>query len=618
MSGNSLGYWLLCSDAVGGLGERRNPMKSPVSEESKLPIGAGFLWEPTGSRELMSPERLTDEQRQMAKAGRDFSEKEILPRVKEIESKQVGLMPELLRNAGELGLLMVDVPAEYGGLGLDMTTSMLLAEQFSRVGSFSVSLGAHTGIGTMPIVYFGTPAQKAAYLPDLATGKRLAAYALTEASSGSDARASKTRAVLSTDGKYWILNGAKQFITNAGFADVFTVFAKVDGEKFTAFIVDRLFPGLTIGPEEHKMGIRGSSTCGLTFENARVPRDHVLGEIGKGHKIAFNSLNVGRIKLGVGAIGACKHALALATRYAKERQQFGKPIASFGLVATKLAEMALVTFVGESVAYRTTGLVDERLAQAKTDGERVDAIEEFSVEASIIKVFGSEALNYCADETVQIHGGYGFIEEFQPERLLRDSRINRIFEGTNEINRLIVPGTVLKRAVKGQIPLLDHSMTIRQRLASGDVPRPAPGDLGVEVQVAEFCKWITLYVLSVVAETYHTKLSEEQEILGEIADMISRVYALDSVVQRVRQILAGDDARRKEVARDMLTAYAPRAYGFVVHTGRHVLMDICEDASLMGHMDAINKLRIDWPTKVIAAKRRIAARVLEAEGYPLA
>jgi len=588
-----------------------------MSEESRPASGAGFLWEPTGSRELMSPERFTDEQRQMAKAGRDFSAQEILPRVKEIESKQAGLIPALLRKAGELGLLMVDVPTEYGGLGLDMTTAMLLAEQFSHLSAFSVSLGAHTGIGTMPIVYFGTPAQKAAYLPDLATGKRLAAYALTEASSGSDALAAKTRAVLSSDGKHWTLVGSKQFITNAGFADVFIVFAKVDGEHFTAFIVDRLSPGLIVGPEEHKMGIRGSSTCPLTFENARVPADRVLGEIGKGHRIAFNILNIGRIKLGVGSIGACKYALALATRYAKERQQFGKPIASFGLVATKLAEMALSAFVGESMAYRTTGLVDERLARATTEGERVDALEEFSVEASIIKVFGSEALNYCADEAVQIHGGYGFIEEFQPERLLRDSRINRIFEGTNEINRLIVPGTVLRRAVKGQIPLLEHSMVIRQRLAAGDVPQPAPGELGVEVQVTEFCKWIALYVLSVAAETYYTALSEEQEVLGEIADMISRVYALDSVVERARQLLAAGDVRRKEVARDMLTAYAPRAYGFVVHTGRHVLMDICEGASLAGHLEAINRLRMDWPMKVIAAKRRLAARVLEADGYPL-
>jgi alkylation response protein AidB-like acyl-CoA dehydrogenase len=366
------------------------------------------------------------------------------------------------------------------------------------------------------------------------------------------------------------------------------------------------------------MGIRGSSTCSLTFENAPVPVQNLLGEIGKGHRIAFNILNIGRIKLGLGTIGGCKYALRLSARYAQERQQFGKPIAAFGLVGTKLAEMALAAFVGESMGYRTTGLVDARLATAKSDPERVDALEEFSVEASIIKVFGSEALNYCADEAVQIHGGYGFIEEFQPERLLRDSRINRIFEGTNEINRLIVPGTILKRALKGQIPLLEHSISIREQLAAGDLPKLENGPLAAEVQVSEFCKWIALYVLAVAAETYHVKVSEEQEVLGDIADMIGRVYALDSVVQRTQQVLATDDERRKRVACDMLTAYAPRAYGFVVHTGRHVLMDICDQASLGGHLEAINKLRMDWPAKVFAAKRRLAAAVLESDGYPLA
>src|SRR5579871_1128022 len=585
---------------------------------AETPLGAAFLWEPVGTREITTPERFSDEQRQIAAAGHEFSEREIRPRVREIESKKAGLIPDLLRKAGERGLLMVDVPVEYGGLGLGVTTSMLLAEQFSSVGSFSVSLGAHTGIGTMPIVYFGSPAQKAAYLPDLATGKRLAAYALTESSSGSDALAAKTRAVLSNDKTHWILNGSKQFITNGGFADVFIVFAKVDGDKFSAFIVDRTTPGFTVGPEEHKLGIRGSSTTPLLFEDAPIPAGNALGEIGRGHKIAFNTLNIGRIKLGIGTIGACKTALAMSAHYAKERQQFGKPIGTFGMVATKLAEMALSTFVGETVGYRTTGLVDDRLALAKTDEARVDAIEEYSVEASIIKVFGSEAFNYCADEAVQVHGGYGFIEEYQAERLLRDSRINRIFEGTNEINRLIVPGTILKRALKGQIPLLQYSMSIRDRLKKGDVPRATDGELAVETQVTEHCKWIALYVLAVAAETYHVKVSEEQEVLGDIADMIARVYALDSTVQRVAQILRGSDERRKAIARDMLTAYAPRSYGFVLHTGRHVLMDICDESTLNEHLNALNQLRMDWPTKVIAAKRRISTAVLEAEGYPLA
>jgi len=595
------------------------PRPMTPSSVQNLPLGAAFLWEPTGSREITAPERFTEEQRQMAKAGRDFAEKEILPRVKEIESKKEGLIPELLRKAGELGLLMVDVPTEYGGLGLGKTTSMLLAEQFSGEGSFSVSLGAHTGIGTMPIVYFGTPEQKAKYLPQLATGHKIAAYALTEAGSGSDALAAKTKAVASADGRQWIVNGTKQFITNANFADLFVIFAQVptpEGDKFSAFIVDRNTPGFSVGPEEHKMGIRGSSTCSLTFEEMKIPRENLLGEIGKGHKIAFNILNIGRMKLGIGTTGACKYTLGVSTRYAKERQQFGKTIASFGLVATKLAEMALLAFVGETIGYRTTGLFDERLKVAGSDKERVGAIEEFSVEASIIKVFGSEALDFCADEAVQIHGGYGFVEEYVPERILRDSRINRIFEGTNEINRLIVPATILKRSMKGQIPLLDHSMKIREKLGAGEIPKPTIPELEVESQVVEFCKWIAIYVLSVAAETYHVNLAEEQEVLGDIADMIATVYALDSVVQRVQQILKGVDVPRKSLVKDMLTAYAPRAYSFVVHTGRHLLMDICDETTLPTHLKAIDRLQIDWPSKVIAAKRRIAQAVLEAEGYP--
>ncbi|MBX5482294.1 MAG: acyl-CoA dehydrogenase family protein [Myxococcaceae bacterium] len=579
--------------------------------------GGSFLWEEAGTREVMAPERFTEDQRALARSARDFSNQEILPRIQELEAKKPGLMPTLLKKAGELGVLMVDIPTEYGGLGLGKIASMLLAEQFSRLGSFSVSLGAHTGIGTMPIVYFGTEAQKQKYLPLLATGQKLAAYALTEPSSGSDALAAKTRAVKSADGKHWVLNGSKQFITNAGFADVFTVFAKVDGEKFTGFIVDRETPGLVVGPEEHKMGIRGSSTCTLSFEDAKIPIDAVLGEIGKGHKIAFNTLNIGRMKLGIGTVGASKYALELAAKYAKERQQFGKPIGSFGLVANKLAEMALAIFVGETIGYRTIGLVEDALQSAHTPAEKIDAIEEFSVEASIIKFFGSEVLSFCADEAVQIHGGYGFIEDYDVARIFRDSRINRIFEGTNEINRLIVPGTLLKRAVKGQIPLMEQSLAVRERLQAGDIPRAKLGAFGVERQVAEFCKWITLYVMQVAGETYHVNVAEEQEILGEIADMVARTYALDSVVQRVSQIAAGSDERRARIAREFLTAYAPRAYGFVVHTGRHVLMDICDPANLNEHLDLLNKLRMDWPTKVIEAKRRLAKEVLESDGYPL-
>jgi alkylation response protein AidB-like acyl-CoA dehydrogenase len=588
-----------------------------MSGSDSRPTGAGFLWEAAGTRRIMAPESFSEDQREIARSARKFSDSEISPRIAQIESKKSGLVPELLRKAGELGLLMVDIPPEYGGLGLDKTTSMLIAEEFAVLGSFAVSLGAHTGIGTMPILYFGTASQKERYLPDLATGQKFAAYALTESSSGSDALSAKTRADLTPDGKFYLLNGTKQFITNAAFADVFTVFAQVGGNKFTAFIVDRTSPGLTVGPEEHKLGIRGSSTCALTFEDVKVPADNLLGEIGKGHRIAFNILNVGRIKLGVGTIGAAKRALHVAARYASERQQFGKPIGAFGLVGSKLAEMAVGIFVGETMGYRTTGLIDERFVEGDGDAAHVDAIEEFAVEASIIKVFGSEVLDYCADECVHIHGGYGFVEEYEAERLFRDSRINRIFEGTNEINRLIVPATILKRAMKGQVPLLAQVQHIREALDAGNVPRPTEGEFGVAAQVVEFSKWIATYVLAVAAETYHVNIADEQEVLGALADIVTQAYALDSVVTRVRQIVEGGNEMNKAVARDMLTAFAPPAYSFCVHTARHVLMDVCDPETLPKHLDAIGKMRIDWPSKVIAAKRRIARAALEAGGYPL-
>ena len=567
----------------------------------------------------MAPERFTDEQRQFAASAREFADNEIMPRLREIETRKQGVMPLLLQKAGELGLLMPAVPEEYGGLGLDKTTTMLLAEQFSGLGSFSVSLGAHTGIGTLPIVYFGSDEQKRRYLPDLATGKRLAAYALTEASAGSDALAARTKAVRTPDGTAYLLNGSKQFITNASFADVFIVFAKVDGEKFTAFIVDRTAQGFHVGPEEHKMGIRGSSTCSLTLEDVRVPAENLLGEIGKGHRIAFNTLNIGRMKLGIGTIGACKMAISLAARYAKQRQQFGRPIATFGLVAKKLAEMAISTFVGETMGYRTTGLVDEKLNRATNDAARVAGIEEFTVEASIIKVFGSEALDFCADECVQIHGGYGFIEEYEAERLLRDSRINRIFEGTNEINRLIVPGTILKRAAKGEIPLLGMAADIRRRTAKGEVPQEGTGPLPLESLVAQRSKWLAVYVTSIAVETYQLRVADQQEIIGEIADMIAAVYALDSVVARVAQVLSDPklDAAYKATVRDILTAYAPTAHGHVAASARRVLTDILDEPVLGQHLTAIDSLKLMWPAKVLDAKRRIAARVLEQDGYPI-
>src|SRR5215831_8725979 len=460
-----------------------------------LSPGGGSLLEPTGSATIFTPEMLTDEQRMMKETAEDFVKREVLPRVAEIEAKKPGLMRELLQKAGGVGLLGHDVPEEYGGLGGDKTSSSLIFEAASMQGSFAVSFGAHVGIGTMPIVLFGTPEQRQHFLPPLATGEKIAAYALTEPGSGSDALAAKTKAVLSPDGKTWKLTGTKQYITNAGFADLFTVFAKVDGEKFTAFLVERNAPGLTIGPEEHKLGIRGSSTCPLFLEDCTIPADSVLGDIGAGHKIAFNILNIGRWKLGVGAVGGAKYCLEIGVKYARERKQFGKPIADFDLIRKKIGDMATQTFVAESMAFRTAGLLDARSrsidpADSAAAKKQIDAIEEHSIEASIIKVFGSEMLHFTADETLQIFGGAGYIEDYPIERVSRDARINRIFEGTNEINRLLVPGTLLKRALQGRLALMKLVGEVQGELADPIKidRRPLEGPLGREQKKCDYAK----------------------------------------------------------------------------------------------------------------------------------
>jgi butyryl-CoA dehydrogenase len=475
----------------------------------------------------------------LRKLAEEFAIKEIVPNAEKMEHKDFSVSRELVKKAGELGLSGVDVPEQYGGMELDKVTSAIVADRLAKYAGFSTTWGAHACIGTLPIVYFGTEEQKKKYLPGLASGMTVGAYALSESSSGSDALNCRTRATLSADGKYYLLNGEKMWITNAGFADLFIVFAKVDGEKFTAFIVERKFPGFAVGAEEHKMGIRGSSTCPLILNDCKVPVENVLGEIGKGHHIAFNVLNVGRFKLGAGAIGAARNSLESATAYAKQRKAFGKVIADFGLVREKLANMAASIFTGEAMAYRTVGMIDaatEQLGDAHNDMVQARKVfDEYAVECSILKVWGSELIDYVVDETVQIYGGYGFVE-YPAERAYRDSRINRIFEGTNEINRLVITGFLLKPAMSGQLPLMGAIKKLMDEVLSGTRDDGIEGPLAEERKLAAAAKKIALFAAGVATQKYMQAIQDQQEIMGAIANMTIETYAMESAVLRAQKL----------------------------------------------------------------------------------
>jgi alkylation response protein AidB-like acyl-CoA dehydrogenase len=589
-----------------------------------LSPGGGFLLEPTGSATILTPEMLSDEQRMMKETAEDFMRREVEPRTAEIEAKKPGVMRGLLEKAGDVGLLGHDVPEEYGGLGGDKTSSSLITEAVSRLGSFAVSYGAHVGIGTMPLVLFGTPEQRKRYLPSLASGKRIAAYALTEPGSGSDALAAKTKAVLSADGKSWKLTGTKQYITNAGFADLFTVFAKVDGEKFTAFLIERDAPGLTIGPEEHKLGIRGSSTCALYLEDCTIPVDNVLGAIGQGHKIAFNILNIGRWKLGVGAVGGAKYCLEIGVKYARDRKQFGKPIADFDLIRKKLGDIATQTFVAESMAFRTAGLLDARsravdAADPAAQKKMIDGIEEHAIEASIIKVFGSEMLHATADETLQIFGGAGYIEDYPIERVSRDARINRIFEGTNEINRLLVPGTLLKRALQGRLGLMALIGQVQQEMADpAKIDRAVPaGPLGRERQKCNFAKRAVAYGASLGVQKYMQQISEKQELLGVLADCLIQIYAMDSAITRTLQLIASRGEEQSRIPVLMTQLFVAKAHEDVFDLLREMLMWVSQDEEWGREIRDINSYYQLDRVNTFSLRRKIALHVLEAGGYAL-
>ena len=586
--------------------------------------GGVWLIEPMGKQSIFTPEQFTEEQLAFAKAASAFALGEVLPRVVDIEAKKPGVMRELLATAGELGLLMLDVPEAYGGIGTDKTTSMLVTEQMVCVPSWAVTMGAHVGIGTLPIVFFGTDEQKRKYLPKLATGELIAAYALTEAGSGSDALAAKTTAT--EDGEHWVLNGVKQWITNAGFADVFTVFAKVGGEKFTGFIVERTDAGVSIGPEEHKMGIRGSSTCELILDNVRIPKDRLLGRIGKGHKIAFGILNIGRLKLGVGAVGGSKYALKLAVDYAQQRKQFGKSISEFGLIRHKLGRIACGIYATESMGYRTTGIIDAFIAsggRASAVGHdhesRVQqAVEEYSIECAILKVFGTEQLDFTMDEALQIFGGYGYTEHFPIERLARDARINRIFEGTNEVNRLLIPGTLLKRAVMGRVKLLDFVTQVLEELKNPDlIPLAVDGSLmGREKRASELSKRIVTYVANIALQKHMAEFEDRQDILGVLADMMIDVYLMDSVVARTSQNIPSFGRDKTAIQRDMTSLLVADAYDRVVQHARRLAASIVQEDELQVVFGNIERLNIVRPVNQFAALERIAVAVLQSGGYP--
>jgi len=546
---------------------------------TKIP-GGSFLIEDRTPDEVFTPEDFTEQHLLIAQTAEEFAIKEIVPNAERMEQKEFAVNRELVKKAGELGLSGVDIPEQYGGMQLDKVTSAIIADRLAKYAGFSTTWGAHACIGTLPIVYFGTEEQKKKYLPGLANGTTVGAYALSESSSGSDALNCRTRATLSADGKQYLLNGEKMWITNAGFADLFIVFAKVDGEKFTAFIVERNFPGFAVGAEEHKMGIRGSSTCPLILNDCKVPVENVLGEIGKGHHIAFNVLNVGRFKLGAGAIGAARNSLESAIAYAKQRKAFGKVIADFGLVREKLANMAAGVFVGEAMAYRTVGMIDaatEQLGDAHNDMAQARKIfDEYAVECSILKVWGSELIDYVVDETVQIYGGYGFVEEYPAERAYRDSRINRIFEGTNEINRLVITGFLLKRAMAGQLPLMGAIKKLMDEVLSGTRDDGVEGPLAEERKLVAAAKKIALFAAGVATQKYMQAIQDQQEIMGAIANMTIETYAMESAVLRAQKLAMRNGEAGAANAIAMTRVYMAGALDKIESAARMVIAAVAE------------------------------------------
>jgi alkylation response protein AidB-like acyl-CoA dehydrogenase len=589
--------------------------------------GGSFLLESPRPEDVFTPADLNDDQRLIGQSAEEFVIKEVLPHIKNLEAKKPGLLPELVKKAGELGLLSGGIPEQYGGAGLDKVATTVLTEKLSIYGGFAVTHGAHAGIGTLPIVYFGTEEQKKKYLPKLATGEWIGAYCLSEPQAGSDAQNSLTRAELTPDGKHYILNGQKMWITNGGFADIYIVFAKIGGEKLSAFIVERTFPGIKPGNEEHKMGIHGSSTTPVFLENCKVPKENLLHEAGRGHIVAFNILNAGRFTLGASAVGGSKYVLATAAKYAKERKAFGKAIGDFGLMREKLAEMAIQLFAVESMIYRSAGNMETAMAAASNNGSEGNAsekiqntmkvLEEYAIESSIAKVYGSEMLDFVVDEAVQIFGGYGFHEDYSVCRAYRDSRINRIFEGTNEINRMLIIQMLMKRAMGGQLALIPAAMKLADEILAGpSFEETDDGTLAAEATVVANCKKIFLQSAGGAVQKYREKLADEQELVAALSNIVMEIYAMESSLLRAQKAATGKGRSAAQPMIDAARVFISDAAERVEHEAKRAIAALHEGDMLTTQMSVLKRFAKRAPVDTIALRRNVAAAVQSQDRYP--
>jgi alkylation response protein AidB-like acyl-CoA dehydrogenase len=585
--------------------------------------GGSFLLESPAPADIFTPADLTDDQKLIGQTAEEFVVKEVLPLVKDLENKKPGLMAQLVRKAAEVGLVSGGIPEEFGGAGLDKIATTVLTEKLSIYGGFAVTHGAHAGIGTLPIVYFGTEEQKKKYLPKLASAELIGAYCLSEPQAGSDAQNSLTRAELNKEGTHYILNGQKMWITNGGFADLYVVFAKVDGEKLTAFIVERAFPGCKPGNEEHKMGIHGSSTTPIFLENCKVPKENVLHEIGRGHIVAFNVLNAGRFTLGASAVGGSKHVLMTASKYTKERKAFGKQIGDFGLMKEKLAEMAIQLFAVESMVFRSAGNMDAAMSAAESAGgtdkvaTTMKVLEEYAIESSIAKVYGSEMLDFVVDEGVQIFGGYGFHEDYPVCRAYRDSRVNRIFEGTNEINRMLIIQMLLKRAMGGSLPLIPAAMKLADEILAGPSFEEAPeGVLADEARVVANAKKIFLQAAGGAVQKFREKLAEEQELVAALANIVMEVYAMESSLLRAQKAAAAKGESAASVMIDAARVFIADAAERVDHEARRALAAVDEGDMLTTQIAVLKRFGKRSAVDTIGLRRKVAAAVQSQDRYP--